>query len=166
MFRNLKFISLLVFFSAFIYCRNHNNNKGVDIADIGYHKPFCLLGLCFNHKPILIDSSTDQTNYNGLLLRVYKLQLDSLEFADSVELISKGFQKFPPMNWVEVPIKLRKFIGRNDFGYYKDETQYGDRYLILDISSRVFILYELGFLKDLYLEDSLKRLQNSKNNRL
>ena len=112
--------------------------------------------ICFHNKPILIDSVVHQSNYNGMMLKVYDISFDELELKKSDSLLQKGYKKIPDIGWYEIPNSIKKYLDLKDSGYYKDDPANSDRYLILNYTKHKFILYDWGLLMDLYREDSLK----------
>ena len=95
------------------------------------------------------------TNYNGLMLKVFDLKFEQQELIKSDSLIKRGYKKFPYMDWLEVPYRLKKYMNSNDSGYYLNDESHGERYLIIDYTSHKFILYDMGLLIDIYRPDSL-----------
>lgn len=117
----------------------------------------CLHGICFNNKPICIDSILEQNDYNGVLIKVYDLKLDKNEIISFDTLIKKGFNKLPfrSEDLSEVPFLLKKYITDNDKGYYFNyiKKTYGNKFVILNVSKNKLILNDVGILEDLLKKD-------------
>ena len=150
--KNFFLVILSVAFSCNYSSKGKLSNKTQNILS----QKNCIYDICFHNKPILIDSLLHQTNYNGVLLKVYDIDFDEQELKKSDSFLQKDFKKFPSIDWYEVPYLLKKHLNSNDSGYYKDDLSNGDRYLILNYTKHKFILYDMGLLIDLYREDSLK----------
>jgi hypothetical protein len=146
---NSKIFFILIYSISFCSCHNTKSKKE------SFSQQNCIYEVCFHNKPILIDSVLDQTNYNGMMLKIYDVHFDEQELKMNDSLIKKGYKKLP-LDWYGIPHLLNKYIALNDTGYYKYDDSNGDRYLILDYTTHKFILYDLGLLIDLYREDSIK----------
>ncbi len=150
-----KFI-FLVILSFALSCNCSSKRKVSNKTQNILTQQNCIYDICFHNKPILIDSLLHQTNYNGILLKVYDINFDEQELKKSDSLLRKGYKRFPSIDWYEVPYLLKKHLNSNDSGYYKVDPSNGDRYIILNYTKHKFILYDMGLLIDLYREDSLK----------
>lgn len=117
-------------------------------------QPYCVYGICFSNAPKLIDSFVQQSNYTGLLLKIYDLRFGSTEKKMSDSLIKRGFKKFP-IDWHGIPMRLKGYINLEDSGFYKDMQIGGESWLILDYTTSKLISYNFGFLREIYLTDSL-----------
>ena len=149
---DLKLYAFLLYSICIASCVSKQNHK---FKKEDFCQGNCIYDVCFYNKLVLIDSLIDQTNYNGLMLKIYDVHFDKEELKMNDSLLKKGYKKFP-LGWYEVPHLLNKYISLSDTGYYKYDNSNGDRYIILDYSTHKFILYDQGLLIDLYRADSLK----------
>jgi hypothetical protein len=128
-----------------------------------FSKQSCIYDLCFNNSPILIDSILDQSDYNGVILKVYNISINKEESFSFDSLLKKGYKKLPfeRNDMSVIPENLKNYIEMKDSGYYymdrkRNRGSFGDKFLIVNTVKMKLILYDYGILEDLRKEDSLK----------
>lgn len=103
----------------------------------------------FTSKPNLISSYLDNTNGNGVLLRVYNFYPGNEQITIFDSLLNKGYKKLPFLKINQLPVKLKPYLKNTDSGYYYNYEKeiYGEKFVIINMTDFTFIVYEDGIIE-------------------